>query len=87
MNNQTLKELNDCLTVSIATQGNSFMKTLRFGFKRNTEQISYYKELMLYSFVLDSWQQFNNGVPKPNVNRISKEDFDIMTDRIKQLVY
>ena len=86
MNNQELKQLNDCLTVSVATQGNSFMKTFRYGFEKNYNQIQQYKELILYSFVLDGWKQYNTGQPLEN-NHITKDDFDIMVNRIKQLVY
>jgi hypothetical protein len=80
-----LTTLTTNLTVIFARLGNTRLYTERFGTELCFDKDQIYKELLLYSWILSTWNQYEDGKPKNN-NYISLEDFNIMTTRIKLLI-
>lgn len=44
------------------------------------------KELYLYRYVLNYWQQYGEGTPIPDVNFITQEEFNNIANRTKLLI-
>jgi hypothetical protein len=80
-----LTTLQTNLSVVFARLGNIRLYRERFGIIICDDKDVIYKELLVYQWILSMWQQYEDGTPYTD-NFISKEDFDIMTNRIKLLI-
>ena len=72
-------------TFVYADMVNSFMYKFRFGTEECFKKTSLLKEVVLYQWVLNTWQQYDNGEPVADVNHISTSDFNVMINRLKEL--
>lgn len=67
---------------SYATLGNKMLLSERFGIEDNKSFIEYLKELTLYQWILNYWQQYEDGTPVSDVNYITQEEFNNIINRI-----
>jgi len=61
-----------CARLGDKTIGNS----IRFAIDLCSEQYNILLELILYQYVLSTWQQYEDGTAIPYVNYITQEDFN-----------
>lgn len=85
MQKSELIKVQSSLTRTYAEFSNKFMFKFRFATPECLSGESVLKELLLYSFVLSTWQQTEDGTPIDNVNHINLEQFNFMINRIKEL--
>lgn len=82
MTTQELNTLKQRIISSYATLGDKVLIEERFGIKVSKDFKEFFKELTLYQYVLNYWQQYADGTPVSNVNYITKEEFNNIINRI-----
>jgi hypothetical protein len=80
-----LTTLQTNLAVVFARLGNTRLYQERFGIITCDNKDVMFKELLMYQWILSTWNQFEDGTAYTD-NYISQADFNIMTDRIKLLI-
>lgn len=81
-----LIQIQSDLVYYFANLGQEKFNNLRFNVEFCLEKQSILKELTLYQWVLNYWEQYFDGTPKDN-NYITLEEFNIMINRIKYIIY
>jgi hypothetical protein len=81
-----LIQINSDLVYYYANIGEHKFNNLRFATEFCLDKQSVLKELTLYQWVLNYWEQYFDGTPKEN-NYITQEEFNIMINRIKFIIY
>jgi hypothetical protein len=85
----TTEELNilkSRTTEYFAQLGKNNFNNLRFGTELCTEKFTILKEVLMYQWVLSTWQQYLDGTIKPDVNYISQSDFDLIVTRLNFII-
>lgn len=85
MQKSELIKVQSNLTRTYAEFANKFMFKFRFATPECLIGENILKELLLYSFVLSTWEQTEDGTPVEGVNHINIEQFNFMIKRIKEL--
>jgi len=83
---EELNTLKSRTTEYFAQLGKNNFNNLRFGTELCTTKFTILKEVLMYQWVLSTWQQYLDGTPIPNVNYITQSDFDIIVIRLNYII-
>ena len=59
---------------------------IRFGTEVCCKEKEMFLELLMYQWVLSTWQQYEDGTLVPDSNYITADEFNIMINRTKLLI-
>lgn len=86
MTTEDLDTLKGDILKAYATIGAKMLNHHLYGVEPNCNYVQWLKELTLYQWVLNYWQQYKDGTPVPNVNYITQEEFDNIVSRVKFII-
>lgn len=84
---EELTTLKSDLSVYFAKLGRNNFNAIKFGTELCKNKYDILKELLMYQWVLFTWQQYSDGTPVESINYITITDFDRMINRIKFIIY
>lgn len=81
-----LQQIESDIVYYYAALGQEKFNALQYGVCFSLEKQLILQELLMYQWVLTYWEQYFDGTPKDG-NYITIEEFDIMINRIKFIIY